>query len=474
MPYNSKKRKFETTSNIPINSSKKRKTSQHIITKRINYSYEKALKYAELLELNPELTEEEFECMIHTFDDNDEEYFKTEDDLLDLDELLSKSKLDEFINNVQEINVVDFMFNIRQNLLNAQCNLFDYTFDINLTREYNGKIESYKQKINNITFVLTSASKDIKRCNYIKDSIIKNLMSDDHVFVVMAERDYESKTFLKSIGLDDLTSVINRLSIIVIPNGPQTAGYTRSWCVYLASQIDVDDNVLIWIRDDRRNVVPLGSNIKKKKGNGRKKIGIVSSHYDTFKSNLHAHVSHGTVYSPNNSLIWKKNMSRFDNWKETNWTKTNQVICATKKTWVEINKKISYPQGPILEDHAFSFLLHTSGFKCSTMGKFIGIETLRGLESIARPNDTKKQIIKCPYKKKEIIHKAVEMASILLLAIKKYTINGNYINFTISIGDDTIIISNKPDTQGGGQTQCIAILWMLDIMAKSNLTLLDL
>jgi hypothetical protein len=312
-----------------------------------------------------------------------------------------------------------------------------------------------------ITFVLTAKSDDDRRCTFIKECLLSDLETDDHVYVVMTEQDY-NPAYLEKIGLSDLSNISDRLCIIVIPKGVRTAGYTRSWCVYLASILDVTDDTTIWIRDDRRKVVPI---------KGKRIKGILN------KSSLS--IAHGTIYSPKGSMSFRKGQKV--NPEEGSWCKINQIVCATKKTWRIIQAITTYPQGPILEDYFFSLILYEAGFQCSDLGRKFAINTPANLESIARPGDTDGEIIQYPYQDLQIIELAIQMArgvspAILLdnaTNLRPIFDKEGWASFKIQIGTtkSSWTFTNKPGAQGGGQTHAIAMLYMIQREKNNSLAL---
>jgi len=241
---------------------------------------------------------------------------------------------------------------------------------------------------------------------------------------------------------------------VIIPDGPKTAGYTRSWCVYLGSTNEhFNDNTNIWIRDDRRKLVRItGSHIEKKLQLNKNEQGA-------------ANLEHGTIYSPRGCMAWKKKKTIIDR-VQGDWCRINQIVCATKKTWRIIQNITTYPQGPIFEDYFFSLILYEAGFNCSDLGRPFGIHTPSGLESIARPDDTGIAIIECPYNDEDKIRLAIQMARGIAPAISFNGFDSGFVSFTITIGDEdrdgaNWIFTNRPGAQGGGQTHTIAMLYML-------------
>lgn len=329
-----------------------------------------------------------------------------------------------------------------------------YDFNLCQCEIYSGKIwNPVITKRGHITYVLTSSSIDSSRCNFVNKCWNNDLKTDDEVWIVMAQRDYSNVEYLEAIGLNDLSQVSSRLHIVVIPNGPKTAGYTRSWCVFLASIHHCSNDIAIWIRDDRRQVVPIVGN------------RIDSRALETsFKPKLEKlALEANTVYSPRGVMIWKKQNAPRDK-VSGKWNQLTQVLCATKQTWNSIQSITCYPQGPILEDYFFSRILNDAGFNCSDMGKKLGIHTPPGLSSSARPGDTCSNYINSLYPNDPECEKlAIQMAFGIAPALEEITWDGeDHIQLSLKIGDsEPWKFSNKPGTQGGGQTHAVAVLYML-------------
>ena len=329
-----------------------------------------------------------------------------------------------------------------------------YDFNNKQYLSYSGKIqEQIITKYNHITYVLTSASIDLTRCNFVNKCWNQDLKTDDKVYIVIAQRDYNNTEYLQAIGLNDLSMISSRLNIIVIPDGPKTAGYTRSWCIYLASINDCSDNTAIWIRDDRRQVVPIISNrinIKKLK--------------TSFKSKLIEYkLDENIVYSPRGEMVWKKKNTPVNKITEK-WNQLTQVLCASKQTWKSIQCKICYPQGPILEDYFYSQILCDANYNCSDFGRKIGINTLDSLLSSARPGDTSSDYISDLYPNDpECKELAIQMAYGIAPALKNISWDKEgHIHLSLKIGNSkSWEFTNKPGAQGGGQTHAMAVLYML-------------
>lgn len=452
-------------------------TNTNTNTNTINWTLSKARAFALALERSQELSEEDFE---NEYEEN---------------EVIDNLSFFDFDYHMPTVNTVETKFiinsiveghrneqygcaEIRKKLFDANRQLPTYKFDLCLVSFNYGIIECQQINSNSITFILTCQTNDQKRCRFIRQCIEADLETDDFVYVVMAERDYNLE-YLETIGLNNLQLKPNKLCIAVIPNGLKTAGYTRSWCVYLSSVLQVPDTVNIWIRDDRRKVVAIKNGKKSSSIDNKKTIRQLKNRLE---------LVHGTIYSPNSGMIWKhltSSRNRENVWETGKWSGLAQVLCATKKTWRMIQNITVYPQGPIFEDYYFSQILFEAGFKCSTMGKKIGIHTLGGLKSIARPGDTENEVIKCPYKTIEHIDKAIEMAKGIIPSIKKYNIDDGYYSFTLSVGENSISencdtksnkkknnnffpFSNKPGAQGGGQTHTIVMMWMLQQMMEER------
>jgi hypothetical protein len=323
-------------------------------------------------------------------------------------------------------------------------------------REY-PKVAKYESTLNppspsegcpkHVVFVLTSASEDHDRCKYIKECLEKDDNDNmDEIHIVMAARDYNNKTYLCAIGLSDMSSKKNVI-IHVVPDGPKTAGYTRSWCVYLASTLDCSEETVIWIRDDRRCIYP---------ARGKRRARLSNDDNSTLKEktasmknvDLNGGVLHGIVYSPIGQMA---NCKSFDT-TYGDWTSLNQVYCCTARTWQLIQKLMTYPQGPILEDYYFARLLHDAGFTCADMGNKV-VKRTGDCESNARPGDTGKRIYKLPYDDQQMAL-AMQMAHGLqstLMTCNERTM----IKFQIGESEQTFSLGGV--AHGGGQYAVLAV-----------------
>lgn len=350
--------------------------------------------------------------------------------------------------------------------------LDSYNFDINQIQIIQGEKNIDKLNNNHVTFILTAAPNfdcfcenicstencihPVYRCDYIKKCLKCDIQSDEHIYIVMNVSDYKNKTFLKLLNLDDVKEIFNKISIILIPNGPKCAGYTRSWCVFLAGNLKQIENKFIWIRDDRRKLIPIIKNT----------INFKKDFVD--KSLLE--LKDGVIYSPRGDMIWKKT-GRPINPLFKRWSQINQIICATYNTFKIINKLIVYPQGPILEDYAFNILMMESGFKCSDLGIDIGITTKKSLVSLARKDDTKKKYVFNLYDSDDLRNRAIRMSQI----VRKYICLKSFVDGHISLEllyfleNNTnnkepgtfFTFSNKIGNQGGGQTHALSVMYMI-------------
>lgn len=351
--------------------------------------------------------------------------------------------------------------------------LDSYFFDINQIQIIKGEKNIKKLNNNHVTFVLTSApnfncfcknicstefcTHPIDRCNYIKECLENDIQSDEHIYIVMNVSDYENKTFLRLLNLDNTKEIFNKISIIIIPNGSKCAGYTRSWCVFLAGYLEETLNKFIWIRDDRRKLIPIKNNT----------IDYDKKIVD--KSLLNIKLKDGVIYSPRGDIIWKKNgLPRKPRLQR--WSQINQIICATNKTFKIINKLIVYPQGPILEDYAFNILMMESGFKCSDLGINIGITTKKSLISLARKDDTKNKYVLNLYDSDDLRNRAIRMSQIIrkYMSLKSFVdghINLELLyfleNYTNDKSGNIFKFSNKTNSQGGGQTHALSVMHMI-------------
>ena len=115
--------------------------------------------------------------------------------------------------------------------------------------------EEFFSSLSQLTcFVLTASSNDVKRCDYIKKLLVEDVGNFDDVIVVMAERDWANTEYCRAIGVQG-EDKLQKVHVIRVPNGPKTAGYTRSWCFYLATFLTNDDATVV-VRDDRRFIRP--------------------------------------------------------------------------------------------------------------------------------------------------------------------------------------------------------------------------
>ena len=324
-------------------------------------------------------------------------------------------------------------------------------------REY-PKVAKYESRLTppspsegpkHVVFVLTSASEDVARCEYIKKCLEKDVKNMDEIHVVMAARDYNKNSYLCAIGLSDMRLKKNVI-IHVVPDGPKTAGYTRSWCVYLASTLDCSEETVIWIRDDRRCIYPAKGRLNSILSNTDKitlKKKTASMKNIDLNGGLMG-VLHGIVYSPIGQMAHCKSFATtYGNWKSL-----NQVYCCTARTWQLIQKLMTYPQGPILEDYYFARLLHDAGFECADMANKV-VKRTSDCESNARPGDTGKRIYKLPYDDQQMAL-AMQMAHGLqstLMTCNERTM----IKFQIGESEQTFSLGEV--ATGGGQYAVLAV-----------------
>ena len=143
------------------------------------------------------------------------------------DELVLQSELEEYIHEFAHINIEDnrldlaniwgndipneqeqgFCTQVSERLTNAGRQLPQFNFIESIENNpiviHHGIIEDPVEPLGHVTYVLTASCDDESRCNFIKDCWESDLKTDDHVYIVMAQRDY-TREYLQAIGLYDL------------------------------------------------------------------------------------------------------------------------------------------------------------------------------------------------------------------------------------------------------------------------------
>ena len=449
----------DTYTNYITGVKRKRKYNNHNDIFKFNWTLSKVYAYLNKLKENPRLSQDNFEYEEDTssllVQNNLKDFIPIHISVANLNRILIQSLLEHTL-TIDEKKII--YEEIIRNLEYSKIILPEhYNFDSQSPELILG--EGISESFNpvhqvHITFILTASSNSIERCNFIKECLIKDLQTDQRIYIVMAQQDYNDKSFLERIGIDDILKVPNKIGIYIIPDLVRTAGYTRSWCIYLASVLKESSDTIIWIRDDRRGLYPGVSN------NEQTRIRTLIANKSGFN------YKHGTIYSPNGQRVTNIELSEGD------WNKINQVICATKKTWEMIASITTYPQGPIFEDYYFSFILYEAGFTCSNLGPEIKIYTT-SCESLARPGDNSSKYIKCPYYCIKTIELALQMARGVAPTItyvepsvryNKRRIQHAYFGIKIGTSPDSYVICNDPKLAkngGGGQIHTIIFLWML-------------
>ena len=245
----------------------------------------------------------------------------------------------------------------------------------------------------------------------------------------MAQQDWSNANYCVDIGVLGKERPSN-VHVVIVPNGPKTAGYTRSWCFFLASH-HIDDAIVV-IRDDRRFIRPA-------KRSGVGKIVPNSNPAITLRDrfdNIASKLKDGVFYYPTPP----QGTAKGNEFRVDDWPRLNQVYVGLVSTFKTFQKLTGgYPQGPILEDYLAAKLAYDAKLHCSSLGRFICKGTDGKCESLARPKD----VSKLPYMKGSVEY---------ILAMKMVKGLGcTYSDgkLTINIGDTTQIFDEKKPNEGG-------------------------
>jgi hypothetical protein len=303
-------------------------------------------------------------------------------------------------------------------------------------------------------FILTAASSDVRRCDYITELWNKDVNNFDWVVIVMARRDFQNDEYCERIGLH--ADLPNNFRVFVIPDGPKTAGYTRSWCFYLATLLP-NTETRVCIRDDRRWVFAA-----KKRRSG----SLAEQPAKTVKEMLidpegNWRIVHNTIYSPICGMATTTNVPAVGKWSQV-----NQALFATVSTLRLFHERKGwYPQGPILEDYCATKMYFECGFTCSTLGPWVGKRTLGGCTSLARQGDSTGEVNFLHYSD-AVLELALDMARRLKPEISA---DRGRRKITWTVGTDTQTF-REGDSDGGGTTAVLTafLAYYLDT-AESNL-----
>ena len=315
----------------------------------------------------------------------------------------------------------------------AQTPLLLDAIDVNgnpLTKDFFSRVDTVRQAtILKLCYVLTSSTNDTIRYRYINKLLKEDAINFDTIIVVMAQQDWSNANYCVDIGVLGKERPSN-VHVVIVPNGPKTAGYTRSWCFFLASH-HIDDAIVV-IRDDRRFIRPA-------KRSGVGKIVPNSNPAITLRDrfdNIASKLKDGVFYYPTPP----QGTAKGNEFRVDDWPRLNQVYVGLVSTFKTFQKLTGgYPQGPILEDYLAAKLAYDAKLHCSSLGRFICKGTDGKCESLARPKD----VSKLPYMKGSVEY---------ILAMKMVKGLGcTYSDgkLTINIGDTTQSFDEKKPNEGG-------------------------
>ena len=315
----------------------------------------------------------------------------------------------------------------------AQTPLLLDAIDVNgnpLTKDFFSRVDTVRQAtILKLCYVLTSSTNDTIRYRYINKLLKEDAINFDTIIVVMAQQDWRNANYCVDIGVLGKERPSN-VHVVIVPNGPKTAGYTRSWCFFLASH-HIDDAIVV-IRDDRRFIRPA-------KRSGVGKIVPNSNPAITLRDrfdNIASKLKDGVFYYPTPP----QGTAKGNEFRVDDWPRLNQVYVGLVSTFKTFQKLTGgYPQGPILEDYLAAKLAYDAKLHCSSLGRFICKGTDGKCESLARPKD----VSKLPYMKGSVEY---------ILAMKMVKGLGcTYSDgkLTINIGDTTQSFDEKKPNEGG-------------------------
>jgi hypothetical protein len=304
------------------------------------------------------------------------------------------------------------------------------------------------------TFVLTARTSDEKRIDAIVKALELDVDREGMVFIVSAMRD--SDFVLDLISRIDV-SKRHKLHPVKIPDGPKSAGYTRSWCFYLASLIPSkatvivrDDRRLIWTAKRSNRVIQMNHKNPWDEQWPKFIKALWKSHDPNKPSQDHIPRGMWVTFTPQRGT---RNLGK------TIWPLLNQAYMANAQTFRDLQKIGGYPQAPVFEDYLAATLMHkVCGFVCMTAGRFYCKRTIAGCESLARPGDSTGD-----FKSLENVYDPIQLemalrATCALHRMHSMVLSQDRLTFTVADTTQTFVKGNR---KGGGTVHFLLAQWVL-------------